>query len=98
MHSDAMYVLVTLHVITAYRCKYLAQRPSSPLPSVMRSGVMSASIRDMSERTCSLLQDKDFERHVHSCSNNREGCSDERGVQPVSIDTRNDNDEAENFR
>ena len=63
----------------------------------MRSGVMSASVWDMSERTCSLPRDQDIKRHAHSRSNNREGCSDERGVQPVSIGTRNDNDEAENF-
>jgi len=58
---------------------------------------MSASVWDMSERTCSLLRIQDFERHAHSRSNNREGCSDERGVQPASIGTRNDNGEAENF-
>jgi len=57
---------------------------------------MSTSVWDMSERNYSLLRDQDFERHAHSRSNNREGCSDERGVQPASIGTRNDNDEAEN--
>jgi len=48
------------------------------------------------ERTYSLPRDQDFERHAHSRSNNREGCSDERGIPTASIGKRNDNDEAEN--
>ena len=38
---------------------------------------MSAPVWNMSERTYSLLRDQDFERHAHSLSNNREGCSGE---------------------